>query len=56
VLTPGAALEPQEIIDWARLEMANYKVPRSVEFLAALPVNATGKVVKEELRARASPG
>ncbi len=55
VLTPGAALEQQEIIDWARHEMANYKVPRSVEFLDALPVNATGKVVKEELRARASP-
>ena len=36
-------------------EMANYKVPRSVEFLDALPVNATGKVVKDELRARASP-
>jgi acyl-CoA synthetase (AMP-forming)/AMP-acid ligase II len=55
VLAPGAVLEAQEIIDWARREMANYKVPRSVEFLDALPVNATGKVVKEELRAGASP-
>ena len=34
-------------------EMANYKVPRFVEFVDALPVNATGKVVKDELRARA---
>ena len=34
--------------------MANYKVPRFVEFLDALPVNATGKVVKDELRARVS--
>ena len=33
-------------------EMANFKVPRVVEFLDALPVNATGKVVKDELRAR----
>ena len=33
--------------------MANFKVPRFVEFLDALPVNATGKVVKDELRARA---
>ena len=33
--------------------MANYKATRRVEFLEALPVNATGKVVKEELRARA---
>ena len=32
--------------------MANFKVPRSVEFLDELPVNATGKVVKDELRAR----
>ena len=32
-------------------EMANFKAPRSVEFLDALPVNATGKVVKDELRA-----
>ena len=35
--------------------MANFKVPRSVEFLDALPVNATGKVVKDELRARSVP-
>jgi acyl-coenzyme A synthetase/AMP-(fatty) acid ligase len=30
--------------------MANYKVPRSVEFVARLPRNASGKVVKGELR------
>jgi acyl-CoA synthetase (AMP-forming)/AMP-acid ligase II len=53
VLRPGAALEPSEIIEWARGEMANYKVPRVVEFLDALPVNATGKVVKDQLRADA---
>jgi acyl-coenzyme A synthetase/AMP-(fatty) acid ligase len=35
--------------------MANFKVPRSVEIVEALPVNATGKVVKDELRARAVP-
>jgi acyl-CoA synthetase (AMP-forming)/AMP-acid ligase II len=32
--------------------MASYKVPRTVEVLDALPLNATGKVVKFELRAR----
>ncbi len=52
VLSPGDAVGSDEIIEWARAEMANYKVPRSVEFLDALPVNATGKVVKDELRAR----
>jgi acyl-CoA synthetase (AMP-forming)/AMP-acid ligase II len=40
-----------EIVTWARDEMANYKVPRRVVFVDALPINATGKVVKDELRA-----
>jgi HIP---CoA ligase len=53
VLTPGPPTEAAEIVEWARGEMANYKVPRSIEFLDALPLNATGKVVKDELRARA---
>jgi acyl-CoA synthetase (AMP-forming)/AMP-acid ligase II len=52
---PGPPVVPSEIIEWARQEMANYKVPRAVELLDALPVNATGKVVKDELRARALP-
>jgi acyl-CoA synthetase (AMP-forming)/AMP-acid ligase II len=52
VLEPGPALAPAEVIEWARREMANFKAPRFVEFLDALPVNATGKVVKDELRAR----
>jgi HIP---CoA ligase len=54
VLAPGPPIEPAEIVEWARGEMANYKAPRSVEFLEALPLNATGKVVKDELRARAT--
>ena len=40
------------ILAWCRDEMANYKVPRAIEIVDALPVNATGKVVKDELRAR----
>ncbi len=40
-----------DIIGWCRNEMANYKVPRVVEIVDALPVNATGKVVKDVLRA-----
>jgi acyl-CoA synthetase (AMP-forming)/AMP-acid ligase II len=52
VAAPGAAIEPDVLIAWARDEMANYKVPRRVEVVAELPVNATGKVVKDELRAR----
>lgn len=48
----GATVDADEIIEWARREMANYKVPRAVEFIDELPMNATGKVVKDELRAR----
>jgi acyl-CoA synthetase (AMP-forming)/AMP-acid ligase II len=52
VLEPGATADATEIIEWSRANMANYKAPRHVEFLDALPLNATGKVVKDELRAR----
>jgi acyl-CoA synthetase (AMP-forming)/AMP-acid ligase II len=54
VASSGDPVEPAEIIEWAKREMANYKVPRSVELLDELPLNATGKVVKDELRARIS--
>jgi HIP---CoA ligase len=43
-----------EIISWCRERMANYKVPRRVEFVDELPLNATGKVDKGALRNRAS--
>ena len=39
-----------ELVDWCRREMANYKVPREVVFVADLPRNASGKVLKGELR------
>jgi acyl-CoA synthetase (AMP-forming)/AMP-acid ligase II len=45
-----SAVGDQELIDWCRERMAGFKVPRSVEFLGALPLNATGKVVKDLLR------
>ncbi|MGW1978804.1 FadD3 family acyl-CoA ligase [Streptomyces sp. NPDC001889] len=50
VRRPGATVTADELIDWARREMANYKVPREVEFVAGLPRNAGGKVLKGELR------
>ena len=45
-----------EIIDWSREQMANYKVPRAVEIVDELPLNATGKVMKDTLRERAATG
>jgi acyl-CoA synthetase (AMP-forming)/AMP-acid ligase II len=52
VLRSGADVTPEAIVAWCRDEMANYKVPRTVELLAELPLNATGKVEKNALRAR----
>ena len=56
VLRPGAELTDTELIAWCREKMANYKVPRRVEFIDALPLNASGKVLKIELRAQAVGG
>ena len=39
-----------ELIEWSRDRMAGFKVPRFVEFLKELPLNATGKVMKDRLR------
>jgi acyl-CoA synthetase (AMP-forming)/AMP-acid ligase II len=46
----GAAVDPDELIAWCREKLANYKVPRSVVVVDALPKNATGKVTKNVLR------
>lgn len=53
VPAPGQSLTKDSVIAWSRDNMANFKVPRRVELLDALPRNATGKVVKFELRERA---
>jgi acyl-CoA synthetase (AMP-forming)/AMP-acid ligase II len=50
---PGAAKDADELISWCRKEMANYKCPRYVEYVDDFPLNASGKVLKYELRDRA---
>ncbi|MEU3374923.1 FadD3 family acyl-CoA ligase [Streptomyces sp. NPDC006660] len=50
VRRPGSPATADDLIAWCRREMANYKVPREVEFVPELPRNASGKVVKGELR------
>ncbi|HEX3333244.1 MAG TPA: FadD3 family acyl-CoA ligase [Acidimicrobiales bacterium] len=52
----GDDLSGDEVIAWSRDQMANYKVPRVVEVVDELPLNATGKVVKDALRERARAG
>lgn len=49
VLKPGADLQEKDIIKYCRGRLAAYKVPRLVEFIAELPKNATGKILKREL-------
>ncbi|HJR19947.1 MAG TPA: FadD3 family acyl-CoA ligase [Actinomycetota bacterium] len=50
----GETVDPEAVIAWAREEMANYKVPRRIEVVESLPVNASGKVLKFELREQAA--
>ncbi|MYT20046.1 AMP-binding protein [Streptomyces sp. SID7760] len=52
VRRPRSTLTADDLIAWSRREMANYKVPREVEFVTELPRNASGKVLKRELRSR----
>jgi acyl-CoA synthetase (AMP-forming)/AMP-acid ligase II len=49
---PQAQIEGPALIAWCREQMANYKVPRFVELVGSLPTNASGKVLKFELRNR----
>lgn len=44
------AVSEGDLLTWCRQRMAGFKAPRSVEFLDALPLNATGKVMKDQLR------
>jgi acyl-CoA synthetase (AMP-forming)/AMP-acid ligase II len=52
----GAERTGRAILGWSRGAMANYKVPRGVVLVDALPVNASGKVLKRELRERHASG
>jgi len=55
VLRPGQMLDEASLIKWCREQMANYKVPRSVVFVAQLPTNPSGKVLKYQLRDTTTP-
>jgi len=50
VAKAGEALTEQDILDHCRNKLARFKQPRMVHFIDALPRNATGKVLKRELR------
>ena len=46
----GSSLSDAELLDWCRDQFAAYKYPRLVEFRESLPISATGKILKRELR------
>jgi long-chain acyl-CoA synthetase len=50
VLKPDTELSAEEVIEFCRTSLAAYKCPREVRFVAQLPRNASGKVLKRELR------
>ncbi|HYC64771.1 MAG TPA: AMP-binding protein, partial [Reyranellaceae bacterium] len=50
VKKPGRELGAGELITWARERIAGYKLPKSVDFVDALPRNPTGKILKREIR------
>jgi acyl-CoA synthetase (AMP-forming)/AMP-acid ligase II len=50
VRAPGAELDEAGVIAWCRERLASYKCPRSVDWSDLLPRNATGKLLKKDLR------
>ena len=50
VLKDGHSVAATDLIAWTKERIASYKYPRYIEFIAALPMNATGKILKRELR------
>jgi long-chain acyl-CoA synthetase len=50
IFKDGASATGEEIIEWSKENMAAYKYPRVVEIREALPMTATGKILKRELR------
>ena len=52
VKTPGSNLTEKDIASFCRERLANYKVPRHIEFMDALPKSSVGKILRRELRER----
>jgi len=50
VLKQQHTVSEKELIKWAKEHMADYKYPRHIEFVSAMPMTATGKILKRELR------
>jgi acetyl-CoA synthetase len=53
VVKDGAQVRASELQDWVKERLASYSYPREIEFLDALPMTVTGKVIRPDLKARA---
>lgn len=53
ILRNGQQVATQDLLQWCRQRLANYKVPRSIAVVADLPRTVTGKILKAELRSTA---
>ena len=49
-LKPGAPSDPEDIIAFAKTRIAGFKAPKTIDFVAVLPRNASGKILRRELR------
>ncbi|WP_431358150.1 AMP-binding enzyme [Sulfitobacter albidus] len=54
VRKPGADVDGDALKKWVQDRLASYSYPREIEFLEALPMTVTGKVIRRELKARAA--
>jgi fatty-acyl-CoA synthase len=54
-LRPGHSVELEQLREFAGTQLARYKLPRRLEIVAALPRNATGKLLKTQLRQQFGP-
>lgn len=52
VLKPEMSLTEKELIVWTKERIASYKYPRAIEFMSSLPMGASGKILKRELRGK----
>lgn len=50
VLRAGVRPDPDAIIAWARMRIARFKVPKTIDFVDALPRTASGKILRRSLR------
>ena len=50
VLKEGASVTDRDIIEYCKGKLANYKIPRKVDFVESLPTSPSGKILRRKLR------